>query len=379
MTTAMRLDSVCEITMGQAPSGDTYNNSGEGLPLIAGAGDFGEIYPKPKKFTTVAWKKCGPGDIVLGIRATIGEKVWSDAEYCLGRGVAGLRPKNGLDSVFLWHWLGHHAPMLAAKGKGATFKQVNREDIGSLEIPLPSIEEQRRIAVILDKVDKLRAKRKEALALLGSMAQSIFVDMFGDPVANPKKWKICRLDDVAKKITDGTHKTPTYVESGVEFLSAKDLKNERIEWGSGKYITEDEHKQLVKRCNPEVGDVLLAKSGSLGAVAVIDRDYQFSLFESVCLIKHDRSKINGQFLVGLLRTPSMLSHLLEKNKGVAIKHLHLVDVRNLEIPLPPIALQEQYASRIASVLRVKGDASEILLQMNNLFASLQDSVFRGEM
>ncbi|KVK79422.1 hypothetical protein WJ47_30830 [Burkholderia ubonensis] len=75
----------------------------------------------------------------------------------------------------------------------------------------------------------------------------------------------------------------------------------------------------------------------------------------------------------------MLSHLLEKNKGVAIKHLHLVDVRNLEIPLPPIALQEQYASRIASVLRVKGDASEILLQMNNLFASLQDSVFRGEM
>jgi type I restriction enzyme S subunit len=123
--------------MGQAPRGDAYNKNGDGWPLIAGAGDFDELYPAAKKFTTEASRLSKDGDIVLGIRATIGEKVTADGEYCLGRGVAGLRPKFSLESRYLWHWLTHAKPILASKAKGATFKQVNKEDIGELEIPLP--------------------------------------------------------------------------------------------------------------------------------------------------------------------------------------------------------------------------------------------------
>jgi type I restriction enzyme S subunit len=108
--------------MGQAPDGDAYNDDGYGWPLIAGAGDFGENHPSPKKFTKEASMLSKPGDIVLGIRATIGEKVISDGEYCVGRGVAGIRAKHELDTRFLWHWLSHIKLQLAAKGKGATFK-----------------------------------------------------------------------------------------------------------------------------------------------------------------------------------------------------------------------------------------------------------------
>lgn len=173
-----RLDEVCTITMGQAPPGDSYNTDGEGLPLIAGAGDFDGQRPLAKKFTTAPSKVCAPGDIVLGIRASIGAKVLPAGEYCLGRGVAGLRPGHDLDRQFLWHWLAVSTPALAAKGRGATFLQVNREDIGAMQIPLPPIDEQRRIAAILDQTDALRANRRQALAHLDAFQHSIFLDMF---------------------------------------------------------------------------------------------------------------------------------------------------------------------------------------------------------
>lgn len=288
--------------------------------------------------------------------------------------------RTDVDIRFVYHFLRSKQSFINSKLRsGAAQPHVYAKDIAQLCIPLPRLPEQRRIAAILDQTDALRANRREALTQLDSFTQSIFIDMFGDPISNPKKWATCTLESVCKKITDGTHKTPTYVESGIEFLSAKDLKNERIEWGSQKFITKEEHKQLIKRCNPELGDVLLAKSGSLGAVAVIDRGHEFSLFESLCLIKHDRSQICAEFLTGLLRAPSMLSHLLGKNKGIAIKHLHLIDVRNLVIPLPPIRLQREYTMRINAVGMIRKNADETLLQLNNLFDSLQHRAFRGEL
>ncbi len=191
------LSSVCEIVMGQAPDGSSYNTHSNGYPLIAGAGDFGALFPNPGKFTDAPTKLSHDGDIILCIRATIGDRNWSDTSYCLGRGVAGLRAKNGkLFQGYLWHWLGHTAPELKAKGRGATFLQVSKSDIGSLQIPLPPIEEQKRIAAILDAADALRVKRRESIAQLDALLQSTFLDMFGDPVRNPKGWETVRFEEI---------------------------------------------------------------------------------------------------------------------------------------------------------------------------------------
>ena len=117
--TPVRLGDVCTVEMGQAPPGVSYNDQGRGLPLLAGAGDFKEGRPAAKKFTTAATKVAVKGDIVLGIRATIGEKVIADQTYCLGRGVAGLRPVDKrLHVRFLWHWLTHTSlrPTVPASG-----------------------------------------------------------------------------------------------------------------------------------------------------------------------------------------------------------------------------------------------------------------------
>ena len=208
----------------------SYNHTGDGLPLIAGAGDFGELYPAPKKFTTSPGKTCAPGDVVLGIRATIGEKVLADNTYCLGRGVAGLRAGPHLNRRYLWHWLTHVTPNLAAKAKGATFKQVNRDDIGELRMALPPLPEQRRIATILDQADALRTKRRAALAKLDELTQSIFLDMFGDPATNPKGWPWMPLTDACHCYSGGTPSkaNAAYWTGDLPWFSPKDLKHDDL-------------------------------------------------------------------------------------------------------------------------------------------------------
>src|SRR5437868_3360471 len=181
--------------MGQAPPGESYNTLGQGWPLIAGAGDFHGDLPSPKKYTTQPSRLTRSADIVLGIRASIGEKVLADGEYCLGRGVASIRPSHQVDRRYLWHWLTSNSQALAAKGRGATFKQVNRQDISEMVISLPRVEEQRRIAEVLDQADNLRAKRRETIALLGDLAESVFLDMFGDATTD---WSVGKLGDNAE-------------------------------------------------------------------------------------------------------------------------------------------------------------------------------------
>lgn len=380
MTTAKRLDSVCEITMGQAPSGDTYNNSGEGLPLIAGAGDFGDFYPKPKKYTTDAWKKCSPGDIVLGIRATIGEKVWSDAEYCLGRGVAGLRPKNGLDSAFLWHWLSHNAPMLAAKGKGATFKQVNREDIGSLEVPLPTIEEQRRIAAILDTADELRAKRKKALTLLNSMAQSIFVDMFGDPIANSKQWPAGTLADFLFEMQYGPRfYNEAYSSDGIRIVRITDLDNSgNLDFDAMPKMSIDEeaYGQFILRA----GDVIFARTGAtVGKVALISASDPPCIAGAYFIRMRFREEVLPEYALAVLQSKSVQALVAKQSRQAAQQNFSGPGLRRLPMPLPPHHLQVRYKERVEAIKKEIEIHRQSMSGLNAMFESLQHHAFRGDL
>jgi len=155
-------------------------------------------------------------------------------------------------------------------------------------------------------------------------------------------WKRVRLEAVCTKITDGTHKTPKYVENGVCFLSAKNINNGYLNVTNCKFITTEEHKDLKKRCFPEAGDVMLSKSGSLGeAVIVPDLDFEFSVFESLALLKVDRRKVVPEFLQQLLSSPQSKKYFHSITTGLAVKHLHLVDLRKMRLILPPV--QEQTA------------------------------------
>ncbi len=386
MSQVQRLDSVAEITMGQAPAGESYNVDANGMPLIAGAGDFGEVHPAPKKYTTAPGKTCQAGDIILGIRATIGKKVLASRQYCLGRGVAGLRARPGLDGRYLWHWLTHAAPDLVTKAKGATFKQVNRQDIGALQIPVPPVPEQKRIAEILDKADAMRAKRLAALAQLDTLTQSIFLDMFGDPAVNG--WCMTTIDGVAAE-TDGAIRTgpfgsqllhSEFTEEGIVVLGIDNAVENEFRWGRRRFINEGKYRQL-SRYTVHAGDVLITIMGTCGRCAIVPDDIPRAVnTKHLCCITLDHTKCLPVFLHAyFLQHPIARRYLARKAKGAIMAGLNMGIIRDMPIPRAPIDLQKEFAEIVNAVGSLKRVQRQAETEVKALLASLQHRAFRGEL
>ena len=374
MSRVLQLSDVCEITMGQAPNGESYNDKGEGLPLIAGAGDFDDRYPKAKKHTTEASKICGIGDIVLGIRATIGEKVISDGRYCLGRGVAGLRAGPSLDANYLWHWLTHSNHLLVSKARGATFLQVNRGDIGELPIRLPPLSEQRRIAAILDQADALRAKRREALAQLDRLAQSVFIEMFGDPVANPKAWTTVKFGEVGT-LDRGVSKhrprnAPELLGGNHPLVQTGEVAN--CDGYIRSYTSTYSDLGLRQSKMWSAGTLCITIAANIAKTGILTFDACFP--DSVVGFRSDNPATVEYVRVWL----SFLQKSLEDSAPEsAQKNINLAILRGLNIPLPPLHFQQTFATRIQSIESLKAQHRAALAKLDALFASLQQRAFRG--
>ena len=377
------LSSVCDISMGQAPKGDSYNATRRGYPLIAGAGDFGELTPAPKKYTDAPTKLSRPGDLILCIRATIGDRNWSDTKYCLGRGVAGLRAKDGaLIQPYLGHWLDHAAPVLRARGRGATFLQVSKGDIASLQIPLPPLAEQKRIAGILDAADVLRAKRREALALLDTLIQSTFLDMFGDPVTNPMRWTKVRSGElflVPPKIGTITPATGRgYLVVRVGEVGESRIAFERC--GRVEISEMDFAKFRLER-----GDTVIARA--IGSKNHLGKASFFAGFDEATVIdshvmrlRPDPLKCDGLWFYSLISSDRGKVLLQQTGGATAVQfNINAKQASSVQVALPPLELQHHFAAIAESVERQKACQRAHLAELDTLFASLQSRAFRGDL
>lgn len=221
-------------------------------------------------------------------------------------------------------------------------------------------------------LEKIRKEREYLLSKGLIRKEKIHPQMDGEePFILPLGWLWCQLADLSKKITDGTHFTPQYKSKGIQFVSAKDIKAGFIAFDKCRYISEEEHSDLYKRCNPEFNDLIVSKSGSIGTVVLNENRHQFSLFESLALVKYFQDYICPQyFKLGLQYACNNLKR--EHIKGVAVKHLHLEVLRGLLFPLPPYAEQKTIVERVDKLMSMidklekqvteRKEQSEMLMQ-----------------
>jgi len=381
------LSSACDITMGQAPEGTSYNTEGNGYPLIAGAGDFGDKTPRPGKWTNLPTKISEVGDIIICIRATIGDRNFSDKCYCLGRGVAGLRVKPGkLHSQYLWHWLENSSEILKAKGRGATFLQVSKTDIAELEIPLPPLDEQKRIAGILDAADALRAKRREALAELDALLHSTFLDMFGDP--ETRDWPMTTVGETAAKRKGAIRTGPfgsqllhsEFIEEGIRVLGIDNAVTNEFMEGEPRFISQEKYNKL-RRYTVQPGDVLITIMGTCGKCAIVPNNIGTAInTKHLCCITLNQDKCLPIFLhCHFLLHPMARNHLERSAKGAIMSGLNMEIIKKLPIPLPPLSLQRRFAAIVEGVERQKARMRAHGAELDALFASLQSRAFNGEL
>jgi type I restriction enzyme S subunit len=296
-------------------------------------------------------------------------------EFAMGAdGTKVLSPKIESDVKYLFYAL--QFIQIPAAGYSRHFKFLKE-----IEIPLPPLAEQKRIAAILDAADALRAKRHESLAELDNLLQSTFLHMFGDPLTNPMGWEIKNLSEVCSKITDGTHHSPPVCDSGIPYITAKHLKKDGLKFfASPWFISPKHHAEIFARCDPRPGDVLYIKDGATTGIAAVNRyDFEFSMLSSLALLRPSVSFIYGEYLCAYLNNDRNKTHLIENMGGAAIKRFTLAKIKKFRVPVPPLPLQHHFAITVQSIEQQKARMQAHLAELDALFASLQARAFNGKL
>lgn len=199
----------------------------------------------------------------------------------------------------------------------------------------------------------------------------------------PNTWTWVSLDMLASKIVDGVHFKPDYVDSGIPFMSVKDIKDGKISFENCKYVSLETHREIHARCNPERGDLLITKSGTIGRTAIVNTDDIFDLFVSVALIKPASSLVNMHFVDFALQNWINSIDISSRVIGTAIKNLHLQDMRVLAIPFPPLEEQKEIVRRVETLFSLADNVEKQYLEAkkrtDRLTQSLLAKAFRGEL
>ena len=253
-----------------------------------------------------------------------------------------------------------------------------------VEIPLPPFEEQKRI---VDKLDNLFAKIDKAIALhqknideanifMASVLNDVFVEL-------EEKYSSKTVYELCTKITDGTHSTPKYIDSGIPFLSVKNISQGVISFDDTKFISIEEHNLLSKRCNVEKNDILYTKVGTTGIAKVVDTDIEFSIFVSIALLKPKKDLISSMYFQHILNSPNCYEQSQSRTRGVANRNLVLNDIKQIFFPLPPLKTQQKvvaYLDEISNKMeKIKNLQKEKMQSLKALKASILDQAFKGEL
>lgn len=391
--TKTRLADLCKvITKGTTPTSIGYNFSDNGIIFLRVQNiNGGQVnYEKQTLFIdelthkALSRSQILAGDILVSIAGTIGRAgIVPDNAPPLNcnQAVAIVRTNGSIFRPYLRHWLESNdaqSQMIGSTVTG-TIANLSLTQIGNLRVPLPPIAEQKRIAEILDRTQSLISKRKEAIAKLDTLTQSIFLEMFGDPVTNPKGWKRIVLGDVITSASDGPHVSPKYADEGIPFLSTRHIRHGGIDWNDLKFISLDEAQIQWKKCRPQRGDILYTKGGTTGIAATVDFDEPFAIWVHVALLKTNKNKVQPKWLENMLNSSFCYQQSQRLTHGIANRDLGLKRMVGIEMFLPPLPLQKEFAQRVEAVEKLKATHLASLRQLEALFASLQHRAFRGEL
>jgi type I restriction enzyme S subunit len=324
-----------------------------------------------------------PGSFILSNSMSFGRPYIMKIEGCIHDGWLSL--ENIIDDVdqdYLYYAL--CSPLVKEQFKegarGAIVNNLNIDIASKVTIPLPSLAEQKKMVTHIESklaiVERAKTAAEKQLAtaqeLRGAYLRGVFDESGFEQV---------RLGDVLTKLTDGAHRTPVYTQTGVPFLSVKDMSSGAISFADTKFVSLETHEELSKRCDPEYGDILLTKVGTTGIPVLIDTHEPFSLFVSVALLKYDKEKCDGEYLVWALKSKSVQTQCNEKTQGNGNQNWVLQDIANTLVPIPALDKQKE----AVVMLKVNAQKADVLCNhlqkqlntINALPASIMREAFGG--
>ena len=242
-------------------------------------------------------------------------------------------------------------------------------------IQLPDLKIQEKIANQINAVSHSISLQKKCVLLLEQLVKSRFMEMFGDPWNDSNKYPLERLSNLSEKITDGVHKKPTYTQSGRPFLSVVNINKRVVDFSNCKFISNNDFDLIAKSNIANKGDILYTKVGTYGIAAHVETDIKFALYVSVCLIKPKHNIINSCFLAHSMNMPYVKYQADRRVKGIGVPDLHLNQIREFSIIVPPLPLQQQFAAFVEKVDKSKLAVKQSLEKLETLKKSLMQQYF----
>lgn len=323
------------------------------------------------------------GTIIVPTRMAVGKVAMLGVDMAINQDLKAIliKRESVLNKRYLLRFLESQSNYILKHAKGATVKGITLDVLRDLAIPLPPLEEQKRIAAILDKADDIRRKRQQAIQLADDFLRSVFLDMFGDPITNPKGFPVSTLGGLCDGLFLGLTSKVDYIDGtdGFPLVRAKDINTGELSFADVKYISEKQHKKLTKNHLTKRGDLLVSKSGTLGTCAIVRTDREFSTYESIFTVRPDNSKLDIHYLIHLLQNKSFKKKLIGNKVGGTVAHLNLKMFRDFEIGVPPVELQRLFSK---TILRCESNLDKYrksALGSDSFFDSTSQKAFSGEL
>ena len=375
MTVYKRLDELCDINMGQSPASESYNEVGDGLPFFQGNADFGELYPTTRIWCNAPTKIVEPGTILISVRAPIGALNYSDKTCCIGRGLAGISSKKGVESKYIYYCLKSKNRELNLKGTGSTFKAIAKSALGGTEVKLVSEKEQKQIVYTLDAVSKTIKLRKQQLSELDNLIKSRFVEMFGSIYDTNVKWETDLLKNLLT-IERGGSPRPidqyiTQDENGVNWIKIGDTRDNSIYIDTCKEKIKPEGMKKSRYVSK--GDLLLSNSMSFGRPYILNIDG--CIHDGWLVLKDEKNIFDKIFLCYLLGSNETYNMFKAMAEGGVVSNLNKELVGKLRVTIPNRLLQDEFSHFVEQVDKSKFDVQKSIEELQTLYDSLMQKYF----
>lgn len=350
------LSEITHITMGQSPDSSSYNKDSLGIPFFQGNADFGKIHPTPRIYCNAPTRTAKKNDILISVRAPIGAINIANAYCCIGRGLAAIQviaEKSYLH--FIKYVLKAANEELNRQGTGMTFKAINKKVLYNLPIQLPTFDIQQSIAAELDAIQFAIDGYKEQLGDLDALAESIFLDTFGDVVNNDREWDFTSFENMTSSINYGTS-LPAVEGGKYKYLRMGNITdNGYLDLQDLKYI--DIPEGQIDKFIVCKGDILFNRTNSrekVGKTACFMEDESMVIAGYIIRVRIDETKALPLYVARAFNTPKMKQYLRKLARGsVGQANINSKELANIKISLPPLPLQQQFATQVEAIERQK--------------------------
>lgn len=371
------LKNICKINMGQSPDSSSYNDNKDGIPFFQGNADFGEKYPVTRVWCNAPIKVAQPNDILISVRAPIGALNFAKEECCIGRGLAALTPDRSKVSLEFIYWvLKWKKAELNSKGTGSTFKAISRKVLEETLVPAIDFEKQYEYVEILGKTYSVIKKYKKELNCLDGLIKARFVEMFGDPIQNPKGWEVVTIGDIVTEVRYGTSKPA--VEGGkYPYLRMNNLTADgHLDLNDLKYI--DIPDDEIEKCVVRKGDVLFNRTNSIelvGKTAVFDLPEDMIIAGYIIRVRLTE-KMLPEVLSQYMNLEALKGILRGMAKGAVNQaNINAQELQSIKVYIPEMELQKQFVKMKEQIYKSKVAVQKALDETQMLFDSLMQEYF----